>query len=397
MPSLTKLHTTPIACTRNGDMAREWFVQFKFYNQEAQKWQVFKCLEGINKIHSKPERLAEIKALREAREIWLKQGWNPITDRHFKDRHQPQQFNELKNIRTWTFTTAIKFALQNKKLAKRSKESYSTTVKYLIGAANELYFESMAINQFERKHCKALINKMTEKYKLSNKGRNKHLSFFKSLFTELVEWECFPHGINPAHGIADLKEEETIKFEVLTPDEKEQVREYLYLTNYPFYVFTLTLYYTGIRPNEILHLQVKDFKKDDHLFRMVPYSENVKNSKERWVAIHPNLYNFILKMELDKHKPTDYIFSDHFLPGPVKINPKSATYYWNKYVCSDLDIDKKLYGLKHLGADDFIEAGVKEENMVDHLGHSSKFITRRYSLKGKEKSREVVRNANVQF
>lgn len=397
MPNFTKLYTTPIACTRNGDMEREWFVLFKFYNQQSGKWQVFKCLEGINKIHDKPERLAEIKALREAREIWLKQGWNPITDRHFQNRNNPEEFSELKAIRTWTFSKAIEFAIKNKKLASRSKESYKTTVKYAIGAAHDLYYDVLPISQWERKHCKALINKMQEKYKLSNKGRNKHLSFFKSLFTELVEWECFSHGINPAHGIADLKEDETIKFEVLTPDEKEQVREYLYLTDYPFFIFMLTLYYTGIRPNEILHLQVKDFKKDDHLFRMVPYSENVKNSKERWVAIHPSLYNFIIKLELEKYKPTDYIFSTGFIPGPQKIRARSATYLWNKYVRHDLDIDKQLYSLKHLGADDFIDAGVKEENLVDHLGHSSKFITRRYTLKGKAQSREVVKSANVQF
>ena len=63
----------------------------------------------------------------------------------------------------------------------------------------------------------------------------------------------------------------------------------------------------------------------------------------------------------------------------------------------ELGIHKYMYSLKHAGADDLIEAGVDESHVVDHLGHSQKFMTRRYTLKGVEQAKQAVMKANINF
>ena len=423
MAQVKKQFTIPVVCNYDGDLSKEWFIFFRFF--QAGKWHVFKRREGINRYHKLRERQTEADQLRKAREDWLKMGWNPVLDPEFKSRDIMGSKFDLSNLKAMELTKAMIFALEKRQLAPRSKECYGTTVRYINKAAEKLGIDSMPISQLTKVHCKALISeardlqgkflflpliktpgqehraKLIEKKKWGAKAYNKNLTYFKALVSELVDWEMLEY--NPAFKMPNVQEEETIKFIPLTIEEKNIVREYLKLIDPAFLQFITVMYHTGIRPKEILGLQIKDFNEKDGYFHLLPFSEKTKTKKERKVAINPHLMNQLKKMNLQKFDKDFYIFSEGFLPGEKRVARIVATDLWDAYVRNHLGIDKFMYCMKHTGADDLIEAGEKkgiqniEEMVQNHLGHSSKFMTRRYTQKGLELSRKVISNISPQF
>lgn len=197
--------------------------------------------------------------------------------------------------------------------------------------------------------------------------------------------------------IRRLPEEKTQKFITLTADEKVIVREYLYLKHYRFFIYCISIFFTGIRPEEIMSLRISDVNLISGIIHLKPFSNTVKNRRERRVVIHPKLLHFYVAMNLSQYPEHYFIFSDNFEPGEKQKHSRYATSLWNKLVIQELGINKYMYAMKHLGADSLIEAGASEQNVVDHMGHSDKFMTRRYTLKGIEKSREVIKNTLIDF
>lgn len=394
-----KNFTIPVVCNYDGDLKKKWFVYFRFFHNG--KWHVFKKKEGLNLCKTLKERTTEAEQLRLAREKWLKEGWNPVLEPKVFNNRFGAASNDLLDLKAMSFEKALQYALEKKQLAHKSKQDYGTTVRYVVKAAQKLNVAQMAIAQLSRVHCKALIKEAMQIKDWSNKAYNKNLTFFKSLLSELVEWDVLEY--NPAFQIKNLATEDTQKFVPLTIEEKNIVREYLKKEHPAFLLFVTIIYATGIRPKEVLGLQIKDFNEADACFHLLPFSEKTKTKKQRKVAINPHLLEVIKKLSLKKRNPDHFIFSEGFKPGPVRIERKIATDLWDTLVRNHLGIDKYMYSVKHLGADDLIDAGKEngiqniEEIVQQHLGHSSKFMTRRYTQKGLELSREVVARIAPKF
>src|SRR3954451_25114233 len=126
-----QLYTTPKICKCAND---EWFIFFRYFNAGNGKMQPVKRAEGLNRIHDLIEKEAEAKALCEAREIWLKMGWNPITDPRFE--HRPEQWEDLdglEELQKMDFEQAVDFAYKSKcpDWSKKTKQDYASVIKYL--------------------------------------------------------------------------------------------------------------------------------------------------------------------------------------------------------------------------------------------------------------------------
>lgn len=390
-----RLYTTPIVCKYRN----EWFVFFRYWDHSTAKYVAKKIARAggndLNRIKDLKEREREFIALKNVREKWLQLGWNPLTDPEFKLRYKLFSENKFDDIQEWTVERALKHALEYKRLAKKSKYDYKKSVEYFLNAAHRLLIDILPIAQLNKTHIKAVFASLANDFKLQAKNYNKRLMHIKSLLTELVEWNALID--NPAYRIKDLPEETTEKFVPYTHEEREMIKEYLFVTHYRFFVFWATIYYTGIRPDEILSLRVKDFSAQKCTLHLRPFSNVVKNKKERNVIIHEDLLRYYVEMKLDNNSQDDFIFSKSFEPGPKKTNPQVPTKWWKKLVREQLGIDKYLYAAKHSGATAFIQAGASEDNLVDHLGHSSRFITRMYTREGIEQSKKVISKTKVEF
>lgn len=390
-----RMYTTPIICKYKN----EWFVFFRFWNNSTGKYVAKKISRAngndLNRLKDLKQREREFNALRKARETWLQLGWDPIADPDFKQRYKLPSSDKFDDINEWTVTKALLHALQYKKLAKKSKYDYKKSVEYFLQAAGELCIDVMQVSTLTRTHVKAVFAYLSNETKLPPKNYNKRLCHIKSLFSELEEWRAITE--NPAYGIKELIEEQTEKFVPYTEEERNMIKEYLYVVNYRFFVFWATIYYTGIRPDEILSMRIKDLDLETNTMHLKPFSNVVKNKKERYTAVHEDLARYYKEMNLQQLPQDYYIFSKKLEPGPTKTNAQVPTLLWKKLVQEELGIKKYMYAGKHSGATAFIKAGASEENIVDHLGHSSRFISRMYTQEGVRQSQKVIAKTKVVF
>lgn len=386
-------YTIPKVCKGK----REWFVYFRYWNGEKYVTKKISKVakEELNRIKDPKEKEIKFNALREAREIWLQLSWNPLTDPEFKLKESILNGQEFNEIKTWSVEKALNHVVVTKRMSDKSRFDYKKSVEYFLKAAALIYTDQIQIGQLTRTQIKAVFSKLITDFKLPAKNYNKRLTHIKSLFSELVEWNCFEY--NPAFRLKDLPEEQTQKFIPYTAKEKKIIREYLFINDYSYFVFVITVYFTGLRPIEILSLKIKDFDPLNAIFHLQPLSNSLKNKSERWAIIHKNLYRFLEQMELEKYDPEFYIFSKSFIPGPKKLKTRVAGDLWKKLINIELGINKYMYALRHTSADDLIESGIPEKNIGDHFGHKSKLMIRRYTQKGVNASLQVVRNSDIDF
>ena len=70
---------------------------------------------------------------------------------------------------------------------------------------------------------------------------------------------------------------------------------------------------------------------------------------------------------------------------------------WRENVKGILKIDKKMYGLKHKGANDKEDNGMNIETVKQIFGHSSEKITQIYATKHQEREFEKARAMMPKF
>lgn len=128
-------YTVPQICTAN---PKDWFIYFRFFH--GGKWHSRKFREGINRIQSIKNRRKEAEGLREAREDWLKMGWNPVTDPEFKLR----KIMSKTTASEMNFNEAVDFALSKKKLATKSARDYGNVLKHIKATATKSGFSTEA-------------------------------------------------------------------------------------------------------------------------------------------------------------------------------------------------------------------------------------------------------------
>ena len=279
---IKKIYTTPKVCKA----AKGWYVHFRY--QGIQK----RYKLGLNYIKNITEREKEANALLTVLHDKLKNGWNPL--------------NEVKATQDFTFIQALEFALEHKKskISKKSYSGYNGTVTFLKEAVDQLSLQHLKIKETKRVHIKTILLRAKENRSWSNKAYNKHLNHLKAILSELIEWDIIE--VNPAHKIKHLIVNQNISNRPPTIDEHTKIKNKL-IKDYPFfYNFIVTLFHTGIRPDEILQIQIRmiNLKKQE----IILPPEITKTLKERVVPINKYLMDCFLCMNLDNYPSNYYLF-----------------------------------------------------------------------------------------
>lgn len=395
----------------------KWFVWFR-YREPNGKMKLFIKKGGVNyQTLDKKERMAQLQALRKALLYKLEvQGWNPITNTYPLKSSEDLEIEKLQKM---GLNAALDFALSKCDLAKKTKQGYSGTVNFFKEAAETLQISFKPIVSIKRLHIKALMENIKESRSWSNKAYNKNLGYIASVIDRLVQWEILE--INPAHKIKPLKVEESEKYVPLTEDEKKKILDHLGKKHFRFFVYLMIVYHTGIRPKEVLSLQIRDLNLEKSAIKIIPdrQKENAKNNKIRIVPINQHLIELLEKLDLKTLPKEYYIFGspfesgmgnkgsaktgrgslhpDYFKSSPTPIKRDTVTKLWNKIIMKGLGIQKYQYALKHTGADDKILAGINIDSLRELYGHSSKFMTEKYARKVKEVYRKEIIELSPKF
>jgi integrase len=386
---MKSIYTIP-KIVKYDDLSKAWFVYFRYDKK------LFRYKFGINYINNYKKRLVEAESIRDALHQKLKEGWNP---------NVPDVVNMYNNL---TFKEALDFAIEKKTLQLGSKTlcGYKSTVKFVKEALKATNMNNLLIGETKRIHIKLILEKTKEQRKWSNKSFNKNLGYLKAILSELMQWDIIEN--NPAHGIKSLKVGEITAFTPATDEEIKLIKEKI-LAEFPsFYVYIISIFHTGIRPEELLHIQVKmiDLKKS----QIILPPEITKTDIERIVPLNPFLKTYFKEMNLEQHNNDYYVFGSKrqhtnrglkkdldFIPGPRRLNRDCASKLWRKLIIDGLKINVNMYSLKHLGANKKILAGVELDALRELYGHTSKMMTLRYAKVVKEVNRNQIIEKSPDF
>ncbi|WP_035647299.1 tyrosine-type recombinase/integrase [Flavobacterium sp. ASV13] len=386
---MKSIYTIP-KVVKYDNLSKPWFVYFR-YNQK-----LFRYKFGINYINNYKKRLIEANSIKDVLHDKLKNGWNP---------NIPDVVNHFKYM---TFSEALDFAIEKKSLYLGKKTlcasiSIVNSIKKVLLGSN---MKNLLISETKRAHIKLILEKVREDRNWSNQTFNKNLGYLKAILSELLQWDIIEN--NPSHGIKSLKVSETNAFTPATDEEIKLIKKKI-LTDFPsFYTYIISIFHTGIRPEELLHIQIKmiDLKKS----QIILPPEITKTDIERIVPINPFLKTYFEEMNLSKYNSSFYVFGSYrefsnrglkkeldFVPGPRKLNRDCASKLWRKLIKTELEINVDMYSLKHLGANKKILAGVELDALRELYGHTSKMMTLRYATVVKEVNRQQILEKSPDF
>ena len=366
------------------DLSKSWYVYFRYNGTKI----CFK--KGINYIKNYNKRLAEANALRDALHDKLKKDWNPLI---------PDAFDTSSEM---NLIEALDFALEKKKdtLAPKTYLGYRGSVEFVKTAIVALNLNYIPVVDTKRVHVKTILEKIKQQRKASNNSYNKYLDHFRAVLSELIQWDIIP--INPANNNKNLPVAESRANIPATPQQHKIIKDHLQSLHSDFYNFIVTIFHTGIRPEEILKIQL--FMIDMQSFQIVLPPEITKTNKERIVPINKHLFEIYKSMDFENLPKQFYLFGSFrqpgkgnvgakldFIPGPTKMKRDTATRRWESIVKIGLGFkDVNMYSNKHAGANAKILAGMDLDALRELYGHTSKLMTTKYATVVKEVYRKQI-------
>lgn len=382
---IKSIYTIPKVCKSS----KGWYVHFR-YNKRQKRYKF-----GINYIKSLSEKEKEANALAKVLHEKLKKGWNPFSEIEATDDDM-------------TLIEALEFSLKKKKeeLASKSYSGYKGTVSFVKDAINSLSLDYITIKETRRAHIKTILEKSKKQRDWSNKAYNKNLNYLKAILSELIEWDIIE--TNPAYKIKALPTQQITANTPASPEQHKLIKDCLSKNHPHFYNFIISIFHTGIRPNELLQIKIEmiNFKKKE----IILPPEITKTDKTRIVPINNHHLDCLLAMQLHTY-PTDfYLFGSYrepgkgnrgkfidFIPGPTRIKRDTATKRWKKIVKDGLGIEVNMYSNKHAGANAKIIAGIELDVLRELYGHTSKLMTMRYAKVVKEVYRNEIIEKSPEF
>lgn len=285
---------------------------------------------------------------------------------------------------------SLNFALEKKRGTVREStfKDYETTVNKFIEQSNNLKLTDADIKDFTRKDVLNIFSGMATKYKWSNKTYNKYLGNIRTLFSVLTEWEYI--DINICRDIRLKKTTQSDYYEPANDIQLRLIKSKLENDFSNLWDFVFFLFQTGLRPHEILLIQLKMIDLKNRVI-ILP-KEIIKTSIKRIVPIDDYVYDFLMDKKIESFSEEFFLFGTNrayknkgisnetdLIPAQIPLSRKAVSKWWQRKVETPLGIDVKLYSFKHLTANKRLEAGQSLDDVQHLFGHTNKAMTRVYA------------------
>lgn len=375
----------------NKSKENAWYVHLR-YNGIQKRYK-----KNLNLIADLKERERYFTLMADALHEKLQQGWNPLIK-------EPEEIKE----KAMTIIAALKFSLDKKKpkIADKSYKDYNSTLGFILTAIKKLEKESLPINELNRLNVKLILENMASERKATNKTFNKYLDHFRAILGELIQWDILE--FNPAAKINYMPVGISSANIPATPEQHLIIKNELQEKHLNFFRYIVTLFHTGIRPDEVLQIQLSMINMSG--FEIILPPQITKTNKERKVPINQFLLKIFESMNFEALPKDYYLFGafecNHkhraklnldFLAGPLKQKRDTATKRWQKIVKTGLNIPVNMYSNKHAGANAKILAGMDLEALRELYGHSSKLTTKVYATAIQEVYRKEILDKSPDF
>ncbi len=370
--------------TNPNSISKPWLIWYRYQGKLVK-------LMGMNREKNYSSRIKlTLQLIKDEEQKLQTFGYNPIS-KTFLIQPPTLQETVTPDQKSLSFIEALNLAYKQLKVEPVTLSNIKSCIKYVALSAEKIGIASTPIDQIRRKHLKLLMNDCETERKLSARNYNAYRSYLMMLFQELDELEMLDH--NPAEELKKKKEILKPRM-ILTPEEREKVKEHLKIHHPTFYRFVQIFFHSGSRRTELLSLRVKDVNLSKG-----EYQTLVKKGSQRRIVtrVIKDIAKPFWIEQLSGALPDDFVFSVDLLPGKAKIREEQITRRWKRHVKDKLNIEADLYSLKHLNTDE-IAALLSLEEAAKHNGHTSTVITsKHYAIGEQRRQRERLKSLMNKF
>ena len=324
-----KPYRKPTIVDHDGDLSKQWYVYFKWWDEEKQclvkaKRSRFQDGQSINRIHNKRERLYQLGLLRDTIDYLLSMGWTPngkVPDQKVVPADMPEQ------IQKWAVAEALDEVkkIKEQTLSDFGFRSFKAKLhdfkKFLVangkGGVAPDQLSRRDITEYLR-HVKT--NKGANGNEASARTRNNYLTELHAIFEKMIEEEMATK--NPCKGIQKLRENVT-RHQAFTREQVKLMGEWMEEHEPYLKKFSAFIGYAFLRPSEILRLKVKDIREDGIYLR----AENAKTAQSVIIPVIDRLKPIIREILAEAKNPEDHLFTAEQKPGPKQVG---GTQYFSK-------------------------------------------------------------------
>lgn len=394
-----------------GKLNQDWYVYFEIFNEGLEKFESFKIRVNINRIKKLQDKKIYGQNLIAACDDLLRKGINPLELKHIPVDPVADPGEQIRNL---PIIEGLKWAREKHEptVEPSTRREYVSVFNYLLPAIKEVGFSNITVGGFKKGHLRTIMEHLRLHRKgkrkvgpLSDKRYNSYLETIQGLFKEFVRYDVFE--ISPIANFEKLRESEAISYETLTSREKKIIYEHLAKVNPDFLTYYLLMYHTAMRPKTLVSVQIFNLNMEQEVFIIKPTEkvtlqgqehQKVKSQRKTLlIPIPPEAMELLRAMNLEQYPKDYFIFSTEFKPGHVNIDRKRATEAWHREVITGLGINKKMYGGKHTGADDKLDAGISLDAISSQAGHTDTKMTKRYTSRLKVIQGDEIKKKSKRF
>ncbi|MCL1651783.1 site-specific integrase [Elizabethkingia miricola] len=393
-----KIVSYPVEGVKN---PKRWYVYFRI-TIEGKRY-IRRYSQGINEHDTFELRLKEANKLKKELINNLTNGLIP--NEIFEEIEKSKKQNSIPVFEESDISLieALYKALseRSKKLSSKSQSDYKGAVDFLVEEIKEKKWDELKLKDSSKMHFRQCLEIVKEKRKWGNRTYNNNLGYIKTILQECVDMEMIK--INPMMKAPTLKQEQSSLHDPPSEKEFKRIKNQL-IANHPnlWNAFCFQ-YHTGIRPGEILDLQLKHIDLEQRIIIIVP-ENNKSRTKIRYVPMNSYLYDLLINIGIQRYDNEYYLFGTPvpygaklpkdrtFKPNKYAIKRKTLSNLWKVLIKDELGINRTFYSGKKLSANHKIEDGMSEDALRHLFGHSSTMMTNIYITEKRNVYKNQVNN-----
>ena len=358
IPSLVKGKkptNIPNGSTLSKEWAKNnWYINYSFNGKQ------YRIKGDLNRIKDHKEKIYRAEVLLQSIKNDLKNGYDPSNPNLFLD----QIISE--NI---SLSDAIKLYIEELSTYARPKTigSYNSKLYYLSEAYPNKQVKNITTQDIQQYIYKRIHSKEFARVLLKGKSYDLKKTIqwtpntvrsAKGVFRAFLGW-CIKNNYYQGENPVSKIEQKRIRSEVapkarhllFSSQDLLLVMDYLDKNDKATAFFARFIYSTCMRPGEISKLRLRDIDLENkRIIIPLNITKNTKKSETDIIHIEDNLYEVLVKMNLEKY-PSDFFLTStsESIIGEVSIGSNKPYKQFVKAL-KKLNIDKKgytLYSFKH--------------------------------------------------
>lgn len=314
----------------------------------------------------------------------LQSGWNPEIDdlnTSFRYKLMSDAFKEYINLK------------KTEDLRPDTIRSYQSFLDNFSRFVTQKFGEKIFIGQINKKIVGEFAHYLTNKRKISPRTFNNYMNGLSTIFQYFVD-----HGYKTVNPFATihLKKTPTKRRMFINDQERKKILEYFLKNDRNFCRIMLMSYFTLLRRKEITLLKVRDI---DLKKKIVFVSAEIsKNRIDGQVTLAPNIIEFLKELNIENCNPDYYLFSENFVPGSSKLNPKKISDVWAK-MRDQLELSNRLQfmSLRDSGIKNLIKLNIPLDDVMNHARHHSLEVTKTYLIHATDQAIDSIKNSQIEF